>query len=322
MTPKISVVMPVYNEEKFLEKAIESILNQTFTDFEFIIIDDGSIDDSSKIIKSFNDTRIKFFQSENKGMVNQFNFGIVNSSSPLIARMDADDIAEENRFEIQLNTLLEHPEIQVIGSNVLFIDENDSPICEKRYPEFHKEIEFMMPIESSVCHPSVIIRKEIFDKIGFYKSDYDYAADHELFLNLVYHGYKFYNVQQTLLKYRPRFMRSDKSRMEDSNAISYRLGIDYLSNLDINSSSKQIKYSYYFRMGLLEYYRGSISNSRRYFFKAALNKKLKILKILRYLIVSILGQKNIVRLREKNILPRISLYINKVFKLDLHRIKY
>ncbi len=83
--PEISVVMPVYNAEKFLESAIKSILNQTFTDFEFIIIDDGSKDKSSEIIKSFNDARIKFFEREKQGIVEQLNFGIEKSSAELIA---------------------------------------------------------------------------------------------------------------------------------------------------------------------------------------------------------------------------------------------
>ena len=105
MNHKISVVMTVYNEENYLKAAIESILNQTFKDFEFIIIDDGSTDKSSKIIESYKDPRIIFYQSENRGMVYQFNFGIKQASASIIARMDADDIAEINRFELQYKFL-------------------------------------------------------------------------------------------------------------------------------------------------------------------------------------------------------------------------
>jgi hypothetical protein len=254
-------------------------------------------------------------------MVDQFNFGIVNSSTPLIARMDADDIAEGNRFEVQLNTLQEHREVHVIGSNVLFIDENGNLICEKKYPEFHDDIEFMMPIESAVCHPSVIIRKEIFEKIGLYKRDYDYAADHELFLNFIYHGYKFYNVQDTLLRYRPRYMRTDLSRMKNSNMISYNLGIDYLNRLNLDSLQTKSQYNYYFRMGLIEYYRGSLSLSRKYFINALMSSKHEVVKILRYISVTLLGQKFIDYLRESSLLTKFSLYLNKITKIDLHRIR-
>ncbi len=99
MNCKISVVMAVYNEENYLRDSIESILNQTFTDFEFIIIDDGSTDKSSKIIESYKDNRIQFFKNEKKGIVKQLNFGINVANSQIIARMDADDIAERNRFK-------------------------------------------------------------------------------------------------------------------------------------------------------------------------------------------------------------------------------
>ena len=313
--------MPVYNEDRYLKDAIESILNQTFDDFEFIIIDDGSEDDSTEIISSYQDSRIKFFRSENKGIVHQLNFGILNSGASLIARMDADDIAEEKRFEIQTNILNENPDIHVIGSNVVFIDENGNIICEKKYPEFHEDIEFMMPIESAICHPSVIMQKEIFEKIGYYKNGYEYAEDHELFLNLIYQGYKFYNAQATLLKYRPRFMRSDLSKIKNSNMVSYKLGVDYLNKLNKESSQSSSKYNYYFRMGLIEYYRGSLSLSRKYFINAFSISKNEIFKILRYICVTLLGQKFIDFLRKSSLLPKFSLYLNKITKIDLHRIR-
>ncbi len=319
MIPKISVVMPVFNEEKYVGKAIDSILNQTFTDFEFIIIDDGSMDDSAKIIKSYSDERIKFFQTGNKGMVEQFNFGILNSVAPLIARMDADDVAQANRFEIQFDTLDKNPAIDIVGSNVIFIDERDNFICEKKYPEFHEDIEFMMPIESSVCHPSVIMRKKVLIETGLYNENYDYAADFALFLNLIYQGYKFYNVQQVLLKYKPRFMRTDLSRVKDSNLISYKLGVEYLNKLSTTSSGLHSEYNYYFRMALIEYYRGSMTRARKYFLKALLLRKDRVIKISRYILISLLGQR-IVNLLRIKVFPKLSLFINRTMKIDFHRI--
>jgi glycosyltransferase involved in cell wall biosynthesis len=319
--PKISVIMPVYNEQRYLKDAIESILNQTFTDFAFIIIDDGSVDDSSEIIKSYQDTRIRFFRSEKKGMAEQFNFGIVNSSTPLIARMDADDIAIKNRFEVQYKYLSSNPDIHIVGSNIEYINEEGKSVGEKKYPELHDDIEFMMPIESAVCHPVTIMRREIFDKIGLYNTEYDYSADHALFLNIIYSGYKFYNLQEILLKYRPRIIRPDMSRVGNSNMISYKLGIDYLNRLNIESSHSSNKYSYYFRMGLIEYYRGSLSLSRKYFIKAWMNSKNKMFKILRYFSVTLFGQRFIDFLRKSSLLPRFSLYLNKITKFDLHRIR-
>jgi len=179
----------------------------------------------------------------------------------------------------------------------------------------------MMPIESAVCHPATVIRRTILNESGLYKVEFGYSADHELFLRLISEGYKFHNVQDTLLKYRPRFMRADLSRMKNSNIISYKLGIDYLNRLKLESSQSSNRYSYYFRMGLIEYYRGSLSLSRKYFINAWMSSKHKMFKVLRYISVTLLGQKFIDFLRKSNFLPKFSLYLNKITKIDLHQIR-
>ena len=112
----ISVLMPVYNGSRFLHYSIKSILNQTYKDFEFIIISDGSTDNSEKIILSFKDERIKDFKCEHKGISNTLNFGLSKSSCDIIARMDADDISVPNRFEEQLNFLSHNPQYDVVSS--------------------------------------------------------------------------------------------------------------------------------------------------------------------------------------------------------------
>lgn len=318
--PKLSVIMPVFNEEKYLKDAIESILNQTFKDFEFIIIDDGSEDKSREIIDFYKDPRIKFYKSEKKGIADQLNFGISNSNSPYIARMDADDVAIDNRFELQLSFLFDHPEVLVIGSNVLFIDEKGKLICQKKYPEFHEDIEFMMPIESSVCHPAVMINKETLEN-SLYKNGFEYAEDHELFLNLIRKGCKFYNLQENLLKYRPKFFRYDETRMKKANMISYNLGMDYLNNLRTESSQSTNEYNINFRMGLIEYYRGSLSVSRGYFLKAFKISGKGNFKLFRYVGITLLGQRLIDFLRKSKLLPKFSIYLNRFLKIDLHRIE-
>jgi glycosyltransferase involved in cell wall biosynthesis len=321
MKYKISVIMPVYNEQNYLRASIESILNQTFKDFEFIIIDDGSTDDSAKIIESYKDPRLIFYRSENKGMVHQFNFGINKARASIIARMDADDISELNRFEEQNKFLENHPEIHVVGSNVIFINENGKVISHKKYPENHNEIEFMMPIESGVCHPTVMILKEVFNQLGFYDESYGYAADHELFLKMISSGYRFHNIQEVLLKYRVRALRKDQSRVSNANALSYQIGVDYLNKIHSANLSNVKDFNYYYRMGLIEYYRGSITKSRKLFIKCIRFSKKKYFRITRYLLVSLLGDRIIHKLRETKILVRLSFLFNKLFKLDLHSFK-
>lgn len=321
MNYKISVVMPVHNEQKYLSAAIESILNQTFGDFEFIIIDDGSTDDSVKIIQSYNDSRIKFYSFENRGMVHQFNFGVSMANTSIIARMDADDIAENNRFEEQYKFLEIHPEIYIIGSNIFFISENGRVLSKKKYPEFHNDIEFMMPIESAVCHPAVMIRKEVFDRIGLYDEAFRYAADHKLFLDTISNGYRFHNIQKALLKYRVRMLREDQDRVGKANELSYQLGVEYLTKTYRGKSLTIDDFNYYYRMGLIEYYRGSIKKSRELFLKCIRISDKRRLKLFRYVLMSLLSEKFVKKLRDEKILARLSILLNKYLNIDLHEFR-
>ena len=321
MENKVSVVMPVFNEVKFLKESIESILSQSLTDFEFIILDDGSTDTSIKIIESYKDSRIKLIKSEHRGMVYQFNNGIRAAESSLIARMDSDDVAEKNRLEEQLYFLKHNSDYSIVGSNVLFIDEDSKVVCKKKYPEHHNEIEFMMPVESAVCHPAVMIRSNVFSKYGQYEESYGYASDHKLFLDFVSKGVKFYNLQKILLKYRVRTLRIDQQRVNNANELSYKIGVDYLITIHNKKSSKKEDYDYNYRMGLIEYYRGNIAKSRIYFLKCLHISGKDSLRIVRFLMISILGNKAVKYLRRTKVLTFLSLYINKSFKIDLHQIK-
>ena len=124
--PTLSIVMPVYNTEKFVKKTIESLLNQTYKDFELIVIDDGSTDNSIEIIKKFADNRIKIFSNDsNKGIVYSRNRGNAEALGRFIAPFDSDDIALPDKFEKQISFLEQHPEFGMLGSWAKLIDEND-----------------------------------------------------------------------------------------------------------------------------------------------------------------------------------------------------
>ena len=143
-TPMISVVMPVYNAEKYVAEAVESILQQTYTDFEFIIIDDCSTDNSYGILQTYaaKDIRIRLFKNDvNNKLPNTLNFGIAQSNGKYIARMDADDISLPERFAKQVEFMESHPEIGVCGTLIKeFIDENEQITRMVEYPVEHKLI--------------------------------------------------------------------------------------------------------------------------------------------------------------------------------------
>ncbi|MCX6054416.1 MAG: glycosyltransferase [Chloroflexi bacterium] len=185
--PIVSVVMPVYNGEKYLSEAIESILTQTFHQFEFIIIDDGSIDGTGSILLEYakKDPRIKVICQKNQGIVSALNNGIANSQGKYIARMDADDISLPRRFQQQVNFLDRHPEIGVVGSAYLPIDEQNNQIMSPTYrPEYPLTVKWFMLIGSPVAHPSTMYRVNLARQVGGYDKHFTHAEDYEFWIRM------------------------------------------------------------------------------------------------------------------------------------------
>lgn len=198
--PEISVVMSVYNSKAWLREAIASILAQTFTDFEFIIINDGSTDGSLEIIKSFSDPRIVLVDQENAGLPAALNRGIQLAKASLIARMDADDVSLPERLQIQLDFLRQNPEIIAIGSAAVYIDESGRDIAPVQMPCSHAEILAYLP-ESPFIHPTVVFRKEFFNLAQGYPVEFLGAQDAVLFNRMARLG-KMANLSECLLRYR------------------------------------------------------------------------------------------------------------------------
>lgn len=205
---KISVVMPAYNAEKYVADAIESILNQTFTDFEFIIIDDRSTDNTWEIIKGYKDKRIKAFRNEkNVGFTKSIKKGIAKSKGDVIARMDADDISMPSRFEKQIKVL--ENGYDVVGSHLLSIDEKGRKIKLRKYK---KNINEVIKIESPLGHPSTMYSKKSYESVGGYDESLNPADDYDLWLRLHLKGFKITNVTKPLLKYRLHEVQTKSSR--------------------------------------------------------------------------------------------------------------
>lgn len=197
----ISIILPVYNSEKYLSESIQSMLDQTYTDFEFIIINDGSVDTSEEIILSFNDQRIRYYKNEvNKGLIFTLNKGIELSKREYIARMDADDIAYPSRLELQLQFLSNNLDYGVCGSLVRIINENGKQAEILNLPICDEEIKAYLYFSPALNHPSVMIRAWLL-KNNLYSKDFKTAEDYELWIRLSSKT-KFYNIPQVLIKYR------------------------------------------------------------------------------------------------------------------------
>ncbi|ECQ7164294.1 glycosyltransferase [Campylobacter jejuni] len=204
--PYISVVMPTYNREKYVAEAIESILNQSFTNFEFIIIDDGSSDNTCKIIEEFakRDCRIIFLKNTcNKGIVYTLNRGIKLSKGKYIARMDDDDTSVFNRFQKQIEYLDKNEDIVVLGSYVESSDENGIKHPTWVDVDSANLVEVMLNFKCPISHPNVIIRKDfLFQNNIYYRKEYQYAEDYGLWMEIIFNGGKIENYPEILLKHR------------------------------------------------------------------------------------------------------------------------
>lgn len=201
--PTVTVLMPVYNGEKYLKDAINSILNQTYSGFEFLIIDDGSSDNSHEIINSFRDSRIRLVSNRtNKGLPYSLNSGILLSRGKYIARMDCDDIADWTRLEHQVKYLDDNLKIGILGSyyELLINDNTKRQIIAT--PVSDLEIRFRCLFECPFGHPTVMFRREIFLKHNLlYSSHLNAVEDYELWGNILDYT-EGANISTPLLSYR------------------------------------------------------------------------------------------------------------------------
>lgn len=198
-TPRVSVLMAVYNGERYLREAMDSIIGQTFTDFEFLIINDGSTDSSARIIQSYCDPRICLVDSDsNLGLTVSLNRGLGLAKGEFVARMDADDISKPERLALQVSFMDANPQVGVCGSWVQY----SSDKCVWKLPERSEEIRCWQFHTVGVAHPSVMMRRQFFAEHRLlYDPQYRYAQDFELWGRAIRYM-DFANIQKVLLDYR------------------------------------------------------------------------------------------------------------------------
>jgi glycosyltransferase involved in cell wall biosynthesis len=251
--PLISVVMPVYNAEKYLTEAIESILEQTYEYFEFIIINDGSTDSSSIIIDSYAeiDSRIRHVKNKNQGISLSLNDGINIAKGEFIARMDADDISLSTRFEEQVKFMENNPEIGVCGTWAKLIgDIKDGEY--NRPPSNHDELKIRLLFSVCFVHPSVMMRRSLLIKTNnLYDPNFTSAQDYDLWSRLETHT-NFSNIPKTLIKY--RVLKNSVSALANNSKSEVRFNLissvnnRFLNGLGIAPTDDESKRHY--KLGL------------------------------------------------------------------------
>lgn len=199
----MSVLVPVHDGEAFVGEAIESCLRQSFPDFELVVVDDGSTDATPDIVSRYaeRDRRIVVHRQENRGYVAALGVAAALAKGELLARLDADDLAEPGRLARQVAFLDEHPEVAVVGGALLVVDRRGRPFYLAAYPLEPAEVSAAMSQRTPVGHPTATIRRHVFDAVGGYRADFPYAEDYDLWLRVA-REHRIANLPDILGRYR------------------------------------------------------------------------------------------------------------------------
>ena len=240
-TPQISVILAVYNGEDLLREAIDSILNQTFTNFELIIVNDGSTDRTPEIISSYEDERIVALNNEpNLGLPKSLNKAIRFSQGDFIAINDHDDISDQKRLERQLECILKNPELSLVATSAMIIDEAGRKIGFKAMPSTESQTRLEFLFNNPVIHSSVLMNKEVALKLGCYDESLIPGCDYELWSRMIRSGYKITFLKEPLIYFRvvggslTESKRANIDKYIKELAIIVRKNISSFINMDLS----------------------------------------------------------------------------------------
>ena len=314
--PLISVIMPVYNESLFVERAVKSVLSQTYRDFELIIIDDASTDNTVDLINQFNDDRIIFIQKErNTGYTDSLNLGIERSQGKYIARMDGDDICHEDRFKDQFEFLENNSDYILCGSQYERIDGQRSFIL----PSENDDIKAMLLRGNQFIHPSVMMRKAVLIENNIrYNKDREPAEDYDLWVRLMPLG-KFKNLKEPLISYRIHAGQISQRSFKIQKDHDFHTRVLYLNNIGVNldrNESKVLENIYSIDQGLsneflIKHYKSMFSK-----IEAGLRSNFDDRKVIKRTLMLI--EKDLFKHR---LFEEKDLMISKLFKYFIFRLK-
>jgi len=240
--PLVSIIMSIYNGSQFLFDSVNSILNQTYTNFEFIIVDDGSTDSSYELIKKFSDNnnKVKVFKRAHYGLANSLNFAISKSKGEYIARMDADDISKEVRIEKQVKYLEKNKNVDLLGSN----RKNFGNINKNNFsklPTNNNIIKWHLFFSVPIIHPAIMVRADILKSQNGYSEEYKYAQDYELYTRLSKTS-NFHNLSEALIEYRNHHCRDLTNYHKEQLNCVIKIRRDYIGRfLKRKISTKEVR---------------------------------------------------------------------------------
>lgn len=237
--PLVSVILPVFNAAPYLAEAIQSILVQTYENFELVIVDDASDDESGSIIGSFSDSRIVRLSNEvNKGLSFSLNRGMRHARGAFLARMDADDISLPDRFARQVDYLQKHPDVAVCGAWMETFGTGGETVW--KVPEHHDVIASRLVFESALCHPTVMLHRRLFVDAGLeYAEELQLAQDFELW-SRCFRSLRFANIPEVLLRYRLHDHNLDSARQTRQTAFADKVRLRLIAELGLQASDDEL----------------------------------------------------------------------------------
>ena len=199
--PVVSVVIATYNREKYIKRAIESVINQTYKNIELIIIDDGSTDNTGDVVKHYlADSRVRYIYQKNQGCIDARNNGVVIAKGKYIAILDSDDFwCDKNKIEKQVNFLEKNTEYVIVGGGAIQIDQNGKEVVRYLLPEKDIDIRKVLLVSDALAHVTVLFRRDAWEKVGGYDKKFGFE-DWDLFLKMGKIG-KLYNIQEFFASY-------------------------------------------------------------------------------------------------------------------------
>jgi len=245
--PLVSVIMPARNVERYIARAIESMLDQTLKDFELIIIDDCSTDNTYAMAKMYqkSDKRVRLYKNKiNMKIAGTLNKGIKLSKADLIARMDADDYSERDRLKLQHDYLKKRKNVAIVGGFMEMVDEKGNSLSIRRYPVKSEEMKKVMFRYSPFAHPTVMYRKEAIEEFGGYALDLFPCEDVDLWFK-VGKKYKFGCVDKSLLKYTFYSDSSSHKKLKDVEMTTFKIRLDAIRKYGYKPSI----YDYIYNVG-------------------------------------------------------------------------
>ena len=227
--PLVSIVLPMYNAAEYIKECVDSILMQTYSDFELLIIDDGSTDDSMEILEKYDDQRIRLIKNEHN-FIASLNLGLKESRGKYIARMDADDKMKPHRLKMQVKTMESNPEIAFSSSYMQLMGGTDIYNAGIQGEIIH--LKPMLLVGNFVSHPTTMIRKEFIETHNLaYKTDYPYAEDYKLWTEIAICGGRLYVVPEALIDYRVSESQVSRKHHEEQVASALKIRNELLVHL-------------------------------------------------------------------------------------------